>query len=350
MSAGRFAVPVGMRALLSDLGVAPANVLRRASLPADLLARPSVTLTPEKYFAFFEAIEAEADEPNLPIAIGRAISVEVFDPPIFAALCSPNLIVAAERIAQYKQLIGPLRLNVTQGPAGTKLTLAWPVLHDPPQVLAISELVFWVALGRIATRTDVRPVRVTTASPPLDTRAYEHYLGVAITEAAEESITFSVMDARRPFLTAGERTWEFFEPELRRRLSELDDGASTAERARATLIELLPAGRQQCRQSPANSRLAPGRCSADYKKRTRASTRYGPDPRGARPKLSRQRTPHGWRDLVPTGLQRPELVLPRLPRVDRPDRAALPHARPRLVSLDPTPGRGPAGCGGALAH
>ena len=105
MSAGGFAVPVGMRALLSDLGVAPANVLRRASLPADLLARPSVTLTPEKYFAFFEAIEAEADEPNLPIAIGRAISVEVFDPPIFAALCSPNLIVAAERIAQYKQLI-----------------------------------------------------------------------------------------------------------------------------------------------------------------------------------------------------------------------------------------------------
>jgi AraC-like DNA-binding protein len=243
MSAGGFAVPVGMRALLSDLGVAPANVLRRASLPADLLARPSVTLTPEKYFAFFEAIEAEADEPNLPIAIGRAISVEVFDPPIFAALCSPNLIVAAERIAQYKQLIGPLRLNVTQGPAGTTLTLAWPVLHDPPQVLAISELVFWVALGRIATRTDVRPVRVTTASPPLDTRAYEHYLGVAITEAAEESITFSVMDARRPFLTADERTWAFFEPDLRRRLSELDDGASTAERARATLIELLPAGR-----------------------------------------------------------------------------------------------------------
>jgi hypothetical protein len=72
----------------------------------------------------------------------RTISVEVFDPPIFAALCSPNLIVAAERIAQYKQLIGPLRLNVTQGPAGTTLTLAWPVLHDPPQVLAISELVF----------------------------------------------------------------------------------------------------------------------------------------------------------------------------------------------------------------
>jgi AraC-like DNA-binding protein len=243
MSRGAFDVPVGIRALLSDLGVVPANVLRRASLPGDLLARPGVTLVPAEFYAFFEAIEAEADDPNLPIALGRAISVEVFDPPIFAALCSPNLTVAAERIAQYKKLIGPLRLNVAQGPAGTTLTLVWPAPHNPPQVLAISELVFWVALGRIATRTDIRPVRVTTAVPPLDMRAYEDYLGVAITHAAQESITFSVMDARRPFLTANERTWEFFEPELRRRLAELDDDASTAERARSALVQLLPAGR-----------------------------------------------------------------------------------------------------------
>ena len=243
MSGGSFAVPAGMRALLSDLGVAPANVLRRASLPADLLARPSAMLPPEKYFAFFEAIEAEAGDPNLPIALARALSVEVFDPPLFAAVCSPNLVVAAERIAQYKQLIGPLRMDVTQEPAGTTLTLTWPALHAPPQVLALSELVFWVALGRIATRTDIRPVRVTTAVPPVDARAYEDYLGVPVTEGREESITFSVMDARRPFLTADERTWEFFEPELRRRLSELDDDASTAERARAVLVELLPAGR-----------------------------------------------------------------------------------------------------------
>lgn len=243
MSAAAFTVPSGIRALLSDLGILPANVLRRASLPADLLARTPVTLAPPQYFAFFEALEAEADEPNLPIVIGRAISVEVFDPPIFAALCSPNLIIAAERIAAYKQLIGPLRLRVANGPAGTTLSYAWPPHHNPPQVLAISELVFWVALARIATRTDVRPVSVTATEPPADRRAYEEYLGVAIIEAGEESITFSVMDARRPFLTADERTWEFFEPELRRRLSELDDTASTAERARAALIELLPAGR-----------------------------------------------------------------------------------------------------------
>lgn len=243
MSGRTFIVPSGMRALMADLGVVAANVLRRAALPANLLAHSPAMLTPEQYYAFFEALEVEADVPNLPIVIGRSISVEVFDPPIFAALCSPNLQVAAERIAQYKRLIGPLRLDVAQEPAGTTLTLRWPVAQDPPQVLALSELVFWVALARIATRTEVRPVRVTTTAPPLDTAAYEGYFGVMVVQGGQDTVTFSAMDVRRPFLTADDRTWAFFEPELRRRLAELEDDASITERARAALIELLPSGR-----------------------------------------------------------------------------------------------------------
>ena len=36
--------------------------------------------------------------------------------------------------------------------------------------------------------------------------------------------------------------WDFFEPELRRRLSELDRDSSTSDRVRAALVELLPTG------------------------------------------------------------------------------------------------------------
>lgn len=36
--------------------------------------------------------------------------------------------------------------------------------------------------------------------------------------------------------------WQVFEPELRKRLSELDDSASTAARVRSALLELLPSG------------------------------------------------------------------------------------------------------------
>ncbi len=56
------------------------------------------------------------------------------------------------------------------------------------------------------------------------------------------TVVFSAEDAVRPFLTANDRMWEFFAPELRRRLSELDASTTVTERVRAALLELLPAG------------------------------------------------------------------------------------------------------------
>jgi AraC-like DNA-binding protein len=46
----------------------------------------------------------------------------------------------------------------------------------------------------------------------------------------------------RPFLTANQGMWKFFEPALRQRLADLDRQASTVERVRSVLLEALPAG------------------------------------------------------------------------------------------------------------
>lgn len=237
-----FAVNPGWGVLMADLGIAPANVLRRAGLPGDLFSRGPTALTPQEYFGLWTALEDEAGDPYLPISIGRAISVEVFDPPIFAAVCSPDLSVAACRIAEYKKLIGPTRLLVTQSRSETTLHYVWPKDTTPPAVLATTELVFWVALARLATRAEVHPLRVTLPEPPRDADAYREYFGVTVQKSAQQSVAFSAVDAARPFLTANERMWEFFEPELRKRLSELEVGSSMAERVRGALLELLPLG------------------------------------------------------------------------------------------------------------
>ena len=52
----------------------------------------------------------------------------------------------------------------------------------------------------------------------------------------------SAEDAERPFLTANEQMWTFFEPELRRRLSELDEAATMSDRVSSVLLEMLPGG------------------------------------------------------------------------------------------------------------
>ena len=242
MAADRFTLDPGIRALLDDLRIPAGRVLRRAQVPAGLLRGGPVALATEEYFRFWAALDAEADDPNLAVAIGQAISVEMFSPPLFAALCSPNLEVAARRIATYKPLIGPMRTDITQEAAGLTVTYRWPAGMTPPQLLATTELVFWVALARIATRHHIRPARVTVPQQPPDPDTAAAYFGVRLRKGPTWSISFAAEDAARPFLTENEPMWRFFAPELRRRLADLHAAASTAERVHAALLETLPVG------------------------------------------------------------------------------------------------------------
>ncbi|GAB3392068.1 AraC family transcriptional regulator [Amycolatopsis echigonensis] len=242
MTGERFTLDPSIKALLTDLGVSPARVLRRGQLATDLFGRDAIALSPDEYFRLWAALDAEGGDPNLAVAIGKSISVEMFSPPIFAALCSPDLETAAQRIATYKPLIGPVRLDVSRGEEGLTIAYRWPPGSTPPELLAATELVFWAALARIGTRHHVRPIQVGVPGLGPDHAALEDYFGVRVEDGPDHTITFGPEDAGRPFLTENEQMWRFFAPELRRRLSDLQAAASVADRVRAALHETLPAG------------------------------------------------------------------------------------------------------------
>jgi len=237
-----YAVDGSWRALLKDLGAEPANVLRRAGLPEDLFGRHRARIPSTDYYRLWAALEAELDDPLLPITLCRALRGDVFSPPLFAALASPDLGVAVERLSQYKPLVGPLHLDVAWGD-GLTLTLTWlDVSAATPLSVVTMEVLFLVALARLGTREEVRPRSVTVTELPTPLAPYEDYLGVPLTRGDAHVVRFSAEDARRPFLTSNDAMWAAFEPELRRRLAELDAGASTEERVRAALLEGLPSG------------------------------------------------------------------------------------------------------------
>ena len=238
----KYAVDPAIRALLADIGVSTANVLRRAQLPADLLQRGQVWLSEPQFFAVWRAIEDESGDPNLPLRIAEAFTADAFAPPIFAALLSPDLNTAARRLQTYKPLVGPMRLEIEADSFSTTITFVWPPASSPPPMLAAAEPLFWVALARAGTRHRVDATAMTMPEPPADVDAHHKFVGVTIQRSATCSVSFSAIDARRPFLTANDGLWQSFEPELQRRLSELEGDASTAERVRAVLLESLPAG------------------------------------------------------------------------------------------------------------
>ncbi len=237
-----YAIDTTWRTLLHDLGVRPADVLRRAGLAYDLLAQPSVRLSTEDYYRLWNGIERELGDPLLPLRLCEAVRAESFSPPLFAALCSPNLIVAARRIGQYKALIGPIRFTVEEGANLATIEMEWPSTIPPPASLVTMELLFIVTLARMGTREPIRPVAVTTPQPLEPAEAYAAYLGTRILYGAVPRVIFDRLDAMRPFLTSNDALWAAFEPDLRRRLFELQDNATTVQRVRAVLLEALPSG------------------------------------------------------------------------------------------------------------
>ena len=238
-----FTVNPGWRIALLDTGLNPTNVLRRAGLPDDLFGRERETLSPAEYFGLWRAIEAEAGDPTVSLRLGSSVSMESFDPPVFAAMCSPDLNTALERLARHKRLCAPMVMHVEVRQTETTLELEWlDDSLDPPTCLVAAELVFFVQLPRMATRTRIEPLDVRSPEPLEAQPAYDEYFGVPMRTGGRSRITFGAQDAARPFLTANEKMWEFFEPQLRQRLSELDQTATTADGVRGALLELLPGG------------------------------------------------------------------------------------------------------------
>jgi AraC-like DNA-binding protein len=238
-----FPLEPGWRLVLDGLGVHPADLLRRAELPEDLFSRREPSLSTAEYFRFWHALEGLVDDLRFPLAVVEAVTAEAFMPALFAALCSRNLRTAAQRLSTYKRLIAPMRLHVAESDEALTLTFQWldRTVRPPPSLMAV-ELAFLVHMTRMGTREAIAPLRVTALEPLAPADAFEGYFGVPVEAGERCSVTFRRVDAERAFLTANESIWRTFEPELRRRLTELDASASTAERVRSLLLESLPSG------------------------------------------------------------------------------------------------------------
>ena len=245
-----YAVWPGWRLLMQDAGLATSPVLCRAQLPGDLFARQNVRLDSADFFKLWTAIDAEALslDPNLPapLRIAQVMSSDWFDPELFAALCSANLVGAIERISKYVRLIAPMSFKLQRTAAHTTLTVDFlEHTQAPPPVFLAFKLVFFVQLARLATRSAVRPLKVSWPSPPdaaTDAQRYQSYFGIPVTSAPLATLVFATADVERPFLTENHKMWQFFEPSLRQRLADLTRSASMIERLRSALLEALPAG------------------------------------------------------------------------------------------------------------
>ena len=157
-----FVVDPGWKTILHSIGVDAVDVLRCASLPGDLLAREDAWLKPAEYYRFWEAIESVSNNSCIALDLVSQMSSDVFDPVLFAALCSPNMRTALVRIAQFKPLIGPLRLDVRETDSYTSVSIDFSGIDLPiPNSLILGELAFFVQFARLATGGKIVPLSIS---------------------------------------------------------------------------------------------------------------------------------------------------------------------------------------------
>lgn len=239
----RFPFDKNYAAALRAAGIDPAEVLRRAGLSQTLLTAADAALTNEEYLRFMQAVAWAARNPETPVALATAEGVESITPAVLAAYCSADGLACLKRLSQFKALAGPVRLHVCETGDTVRLEIApWDEAYELPEIVVGVEACLMVNLVRRATKEPVAPVSFAVPQP-FGNAAYERFLGCETVPGKVAELVFRADDLRIPFVTRNDSLWAFFEPELRRRLAELETDDSAAAQVRCVLVELLPAGR-----------------------------------------------------------------------------------------------------------
>lgn len=236
--ASRFTLSPLWKVLLNDMQIDHQAVLAFAGLPRDLFNRENATLAPHEYFQLWEGVEQAGGDKEVPLLFAQHLSVEAFDAPLFAAICSPDLNAALSRLSQYKPLIGPMMSEVETTDDYTQITVrCYGYRQALPKSLGLMETIFFTQLARLATRETIKPMIIELQVLPNNIKQYQDYFGCTVRQGEEVRIRFSAQDASRAFLTSNAAMWEFFESKLNRKLSDLDAHATTSQRVKAVLLE-----------------------------------------------------------------------------------------------------------------
>jgi len=188
------------------------DVLRHANLPPDLLQQKSPMVTGDAIYRIAIAIdELKSDDPTLLLRYIQTMTLDAFSPVTFACMCSKDLNTAARRIAKYKPIIGPARVEVNETEDNTIITIGQEAGYPPlPRFLVLYNLLSAVKVVRAATRKHVIPDKITVIVDVSAVEQYEAYFGVPIQYGDSNTIVFSAKDAQRPFLSPNPAMWSIF--------------------------------------------------------------------------------------------------------------------------------------------
>jgi hypothetical protein len=245
-------------------------VLRQAGLPMGLLNREKILVTTEELFSLYRGIAEVSRDPAIGLKLGTEDQIERYDPIAIAVLCTRSFRDALRRMARYKQLTCPEKIDLLERENECAVHFTWLLAHEEEPTMLVDTCFGWmIAIVRRGTGRPIRPKRVEFQRAPAYRETYEAHFGCPVKfKTPRNALVFSKADMDGPFLTYNADLLAMVAPQLEAELRQQLAEKNLREQVKGVLKRLL-AGRR-----PGIQEVAPGA------PRERAYSAAPPCPRG----------------------------------------------------------------------
>lgn len=240
---GFYYIDKAYKTFLDDNGISGELVFKKAGLSLKSLEfeEGGLTLNREQYIAWMESLDELTEDRHI-LSITSTDQLVMFNPPLFAAMCSRNGNNCIDRISQYKKLMGPFAMLVTRDATDLHIDFVFDENRTKiPRFTILTEQTLVTGILRRGTGKHIIPKRVTSIYD-YGTGELKEFFGVTPQVSDRNTLSFSLKDMEEPFLTANNTMWEFLEPELKKRIKEMEMDETFSAKVRSILVELIPAG------------------------------------------------------------------------------------------------------------
>ncbi|WP_449354825.1 AraC family transcriptional regulator ligand-binding domain-containing protein [Virgibacillus natechei] len=239
----RIKIPAGFWTSLSQLGIAPHEVVRKARLPLTIVTEPVVTTA--QYFSIWQAYSDLIDDTAKGIKLATGFETVHYPPTVLAAYHARDYRDALTRMARYKQMCPPENLRISEEDEHCTIDLEWSYTEQPGPLMLIGiTLAFLLELGRRGTGQPLRARSVEFSHSMGDVQSLEAYFGCRVQIGGNcNKLALHRSDLNRPFISYNAELLEILAPVLDQSLSEQQRSKSITDMVKWIMKRSLTGGR-----------------------------------------------------------------------------------------------------------
>lgn len=146
---------------LSQTGIDLLNILQQADISSIVLSQDRIHLSTKQYFAFWQAVEEQSNNPLLALHIDQKNHYALCDPAVLIMLHSPTFCDALHYFARYKRLVCPQILQIEKSATETALSWSWATTQmTEPNMVVDLFLSSVLAIFRQTVGQEQTPLRI----------------------------------------------------------------------------------------------------------------------------------------------------------------------------------------------